>query len=244
MPNRLLKEGIVDSSAIDALTPEEEVFFYRLLVVADDYGRMDARIPILKSKCFPLKEQPKMLEKIAAHLLSLVRQDLVLCYQVDSKPYLQILKWEQRIRSKEKYPSPENSDLDVDCQTDDSNPLTDDRLGMGLGKGMGKGKGLGNGVVAAAPKPTRFSSDEVLSDDWFNFCKKERSDLDPNKVFEEFKDYWISKPKDATKLDWFATWRGWVRRQNATTKAGKPDKMRSFWEQVNGGSTPLLGGEK
>lgn len=219
MPNRLLKEGIVDSSAIDALSAEEEVFFYRLLVVADDYGRMDARLAILKSRCFPLKEHPKMLEKIESYLLSFVSQELVECYQVDGKPYLQILKWEQRIRSKEKYPSPENADKEIIRQTIDSELQTNVSVGMGLGLGLGKGKGkgLGNGVLAS--KPTRFSKDAILEDEWFNFCKKERPDLDPHKVFEEFKDYWISKAKDNTKLDWLATWRGWVRRQNAQKPA-------------------------
>lgn len=142
MPNRLLKEGIVDSSAIDNLTAEEEVFFYRLLVVSDDFGRMDARLPILKSKCFPLKDVPKMLEKIDCWLRSLVRQKLISRYQLDDKPYLQILKWEQRIRSKGKYPSPDGAQMIDDCQTDDSNVRTNDGLGLGLGLGKGMDKGV------------------------------------------------------------------------------------------------------
>lgn len=143
MPNRLLKEGIVDSSAIDALSAEEEVFFYRLLVVSDDFGRMDARLPILKSKCFPLKDAPKMLEKIDGWLRSLVRQKLISRYQIDDKPYLQILKWEQRIRSKGKYPSSDGAQIIDDCQTNDSKLQSNDGLGLGLGLGKGKGKGMG-----------------------------------------------------------------------------------------------------
>ena len=85
MPNRLLKEGIVDSSLIDNLTPEEEVFLYRLLVVSDDLGRMDARTAILKSRCFPLKEFKS--EKIDVWMRSLVRHKLVMLYMVDEKPY-------------------------------------------------------------------------------------------------------------------------------------------------------------
>ena len=134
MPNRLLKEGIVDSSSLDALSAEEEVFFYRLLVVSDDFGRMDARLPILKSRCYPLKDTLKV-EKIDGWLRSLVRQKLINLYMVDEKPYLQILKWEQRIRSKGKYPSPDGSQpIDV-LLTNDSELLTNDGLGKGLGKG-------------------------------------------------------------------------------------------------------------
>lgn len=221
MPNRLLKEGIVDSTAIDNLSPEEEVFFYRLLVVSDDFGRMDARPQILKSRCFPLKDSIKS-EKIENWLRSIVRQELAICYQVENKPYLQILKWEQRVRSKEKYPSADCGQMTDICQTDD---------GLGKGLGLGKGKGMGNGGNAVASKPTRFSKDFVLPQDWIEFCKTERPDLNPQKVFEEFKDYWISKPKDNTKLDWLATWRGWIRRQKTQT-VFTVDKPSHRWDST------------
>jgi len=219
MPNRLLKEGIVDSSLIDSLTSEEEVFFYRLLVVSDDFGRMDARPAILKSRCFPLKEFKT--EKIDNWLRSLVRHKLVIMYIVDEKPYLQILKWEQRVRSKGKYPSPDGSQpIDI-VQTFDSNLLTDDGLGKGLGMGLGKGEGKGNGGSRA----TRLSSDFQLPEDWIEFCKSERPDLDAQKTFAEFKDHWIAQAgAKGVKSDWTATWRNWVRRtfvKNSTSQYTK-----------------------
>ena len=58
--------------------------------------------------------------------------------------------------------------------------------------------------------------DFVLPEDWVVFCQQERKDLDPQKVFEEFKDYWTALPSGkGTKADWTATWRNWVRRQAA-----------------------------
>ena len=37
--------------------------------------------------------------------------------------------------------------------------------------------------------------------------------LDPEKVWPEFRDYWIAKTgANATKKDWLATWRTWCRR--------------------------------
>ena len=55
MPNRIIKESIRTSDSINDLTWFEEVLFYRLMVSCDDYGRFDARIPIIKGSCFPLK---------------------------------------------------------------------------------------------------------------------------------------------------------------------------------------------
>lgn len=42
MPNRIIKESICVSESIDSLSWFDEVFFYRLIVNCDDYGRLDA----------------------------------------------------------------------------------------------------------------------------------------------------------------------------------------------------------
>ena len=63
---------------------------------------------------------------------------------------------------------------------------------------------------------TRLPADCLLPVDWADFCKQERPDLVPRQVFDEFKDYWIAQPgQKGVKTDWDATWRNWVRRQNA-----------------------------
>jgi len=68
--------------------------------------------------------------------------------------------------------------------------------------------------VVKQNRGSRLQADFCLTDDWKEFCRAERSDLDPQKVFDGFKDYWIAKPgQQGVKLDWFATWRNWVRNQ-------------------------------
>lgn len=63
---------------------------------------------------------------------------------------------------------------------------------------------------------TRLSPDAEMSDEWRGFCKTERPDLDPQKVFAKFVDYWAAKPGEkGTKLDWTATWRNWVREERS-----------------------------
>jgi uncharacterized protein YdaU (DUF1376 family) len=69
--------------------------------------------------------------------------------------------------------------------------------------------------VAKATKGTRFNLD-AIPEDWILFCSKERSDLNPTVVFDGFKDYWSSVAgAKGVKLDWFATWRNWIRNQKA-----------------------------
>lgn len=51
-----------------------------------------------------------------------------------------------------------------------------------------------------------------LPDDWKDFAEQEEPDLDPKRLFENFKDYWngLSGAK-AIKKDWKGTWRNFVR---------------------------------
>ena len=114
MPNRIIKESICTSENLDNLTPEEEIFFYRLLVCCDDYGRTDARPKILRAKCFPLRIDRIKEKDVEKWLNSLVQQKLIILYTVDDKQYIQVLTWEkhQQVRAKHsKYPAPSSEDL-------------------------------------------------------------------------------------------------------------------------------------
>ena len=112
MPNRIIKESICTSEEINALSWFDEVVWYRLLVNCDDYGRMDARPAILRSRLFPLKSNvtDKAVMESLNHLATV---GLVTTYACDGKPHLQIVKWDkhQQIRAKRsKYPAPDAAD--------------------------------------------------------------------------------------------------------------------------------------
>ena len=118
MPNRILKESICTSENIDALDEFQEIFFYRLMVNCDDYGRFDARAKLISSRLFPLKSVS--IDMVNDALAALQRNDLIILYEVDGHPYLQMKTWEkhQQIRAtKSKYPSPD----DVNPQATDEN---------------------------------------------------------------------------------------------------------------------------
>lgn len=62
---------------------------------------------------------------------------------------------------------------------------------------------------------------ESLPDAWRSFCADERPELPPDGVFARFRDYWIAQPgAKGRKLDWFATWRNWVRNEKAVNGNG------------------------
>lgn len=120
MPNRILKESICRSEEIDSLSWFEEVLFYRLIVICDDFGRYDGRAKIIKGSCFPLKDvTEKDIEKALGKLSAV---GLVRVYEAQGRPYLQLVTWadHQRIRNqKSKYP-----EFSQDCKlllSNDSN---------------------------------------------------------------------------------------------------------------------------
>ena len=130
MPNRIIKESICTSKSIDKLTPEEEIFCYRLIVNADDYGRFDADPVLLRSRLFPRRTDKIKLEQIDKWLHSLAATaEMIVLYTHNNKPYLQFANWEehQQIRAKKsKFPAPNDEGsvliaFDINCNQPTAN---------------------------------------------------------------------------------------------------------------------------
>lgn len=115
MPNRIIKESICTSASVDGLSWFEEVFFYRLIVNCDDYGRFDARLAVLRARLFPLKDITN--RQIEAALSKLVTAGMVRVYEYDRQPFLQLENWSkhQSVRNKRsKYPDPNT--IEINCK--------------------------------------------------------------------------------------------------------------------------------
>jgi hypothetical protein len=73
---------------------------------------------------------------------------------------------------------------------------------------------------------TRLTQDFVLPEDFLEYCSIKHPHLNPHAVFEEFKDYYLSKGE--VKADWGATWRNWLRKEgtfkNSSTTAKPSSK--------------------
>lgn len=68
---------------------------------------------------------------------------------------------------------------------------------------------------------TRFEKTEPPAD-WILFLQKQRPDLNFGDIFDQFCDYWKAQPgQRGVKLDWDATWRNWVRRQQKGNQNGQ-----------------------
>ena len=63
---------------------------------------------------------------------------------------------------------------------------------------------------------SRLAQDLFFPKEWCDFLVEQRPELNAQKTFDQFKDYWIAQAgQKGVKLDWFATWRNWVRNTKA-----------------------------
>lgn len=109
MPTRILREGILTSQRINALSTEAELFYRRLMSVVDDFGRFDADEKLLISRCYPLTFDRILPTDVSKWLTELCKPEdnpLLVVYACGPKWFLQINDFGQRERSASKFPPP------------------------------------------------------------------------------------------------------------------------------------------
>lgn len=120
MPDRIIRTGILSSDRVNRLTWPAEVFYRRLMSVADDFGRFDGRPAILRASLYALKLDKVSESDVGKWLGECSAAGLVRCYAVDAKPFVEIDRFDQRTRAKSsKWPAP--------LATDGSTPSSADK---------------------------------------------------------------------------------------------------------------------
>jgi hypothetical protein len=109
MPNRMLREGLLDSDAVGMVSPGAEMLFVRLMLLADDFGRYDGRVSVICRRAFVNRRSVD--EHMTGEWLhELHDAGLVRLYDCEGKPYLEVLNFRQRTRAQSsKYPSAEDA---------------------------------------------------------------------------------------------------------------------------------------
>lgn len=211
MPNRILKESISTSETIDQLSYEEEVFFYRLMVACDDYGRIDARPAILRARCFPLRLDTVTDKNITQWLDSISQAGLIQLYIVTGKPYLKMITWDkhQQIRAKRsKHPGPEDADREEQESGSNGNKLNLDDIICPRNP---------NPNPIRNPNPINNVGDKSPDSDGVLIPGKQIDKCDT--YSPEFEQFWSLYPR---KVDKRKTLRNW---QTRLKQGAKPPQM-------------------
>lgn len=188
MPNRVLREGIIKSDLVEKLTFAAEVFYRRLMSVADDYGRYDGRAQILRADLYSLRVDRISIEDIGDWRQECESAGLIMTYIVEGKEYVHIKNFNQRLRRmKSKFPAPpeendgqvraDDGHLTADCgqpRADDSEVRTAARNcppeGESESESESEGEGEGKPPIPKIDLPhfnpyPDAKSDVVLTDD-------------------------------------------------------------------------------
>lgn len=158
MPTRMIRDGILTSERINMLTERAELFYRRLMSVADDYGRFSANLTLLRSSCYPLKIDSVKEDSIKKHLAEAADAGLIVLFTVDGKAYLEIQDFGQRVQSKSKYPEPPEGSR-VSTVEHGGPPNKTDVVG-----GVVEGEGEGEGVTTTRQRRTRKPETSIPED--------------------------------------------------------------------------------
>lgn len=101
MPLRLLRDGILGSEKVNALSWAEEVFYRRLMSVVDDWARYPAHPKLLRAALYPLALDRVSDADVDKWMLATAEAGLVSVYTArDGKRYLEIVNFRQLRRAK------------------------------------------------------------------------------------------------------------------------------------------------
>ena len=110
MPNRILRDYTA-SLAVNQLDYLGECLFVRLIQKADDFGRFYGNPTLIRSLLFPLKDGLRDSD-ISARLAACEKAGLIRVYESSGKPFIEIVKFGQRLKecTKSKFPEPPKND--------------------------------------------------------------------------------------------------------------------------------------
>jgi len=203
---RTIKPDFWRDENLATISPEAALLAIGLLNHADDDGYFNANPKLIESDIFPLRELSR---PITVMVDELFRIGYIQLFQgIDGKRYGHIFNFAKHQVINKKNPSK----IKELCNLPENYCTPTVELPVGM-EGNGKEK---EKELKALQRGSRLANDFLFTGEWLAFCRDQRPDLQPVQTFEQFKDYWCAKPgKDGVKLDWFATWRNWVRNQKS-----------------------------
>lgn len=107
MPNRILRSTLRLSRRWNSCPETAQVFYIRLFMLADDYGRYEAHPQLLANEAYPYGDHfgdPVQKQTVEALLCCLVDRGLIQTYSANGNSYLQITRWKEYRRSASRFP--------------------------------------------------------------------------------------------------------------------------------------------
>lgn len=208
MPNRIIREGILTSLRVDLLSLGGELFYRRLMSVADDFGRYTAHPTLLRSQLYPLKVDVVTESQVSVWLEECVTAGLISRYSDGNGHFLVVKDFNQRTRAmKSRFPDPDT------CHTDDSHVA--DAGGHLRSSAHGDGDGDGD-VIRRRKTKTKARKEKPIPEDFAPTDKHEElaqgRGINLAKAVEFYRNW--AQSKGALQVNWNAAFtnalNGWL----------------------------------
>lgn len=112
MPNRIIRDRGLRSRKLAAASDFGERLYWRLYQAVDDFGRFEADPRIIKGECFSLTDHTP--DAIKAGRDEIADLGLLVHYRLVEDEFVQITKFEQRLRAKQsRFPGPNDRHVTV-----------------------------------------------------------------------------------------------------------------------------------
>lgn len=228
---RSIKPEFWRSQDISALPIEHRLLFIGLWSYVDDNGVGRDSLASITADLFAddLERDPReTFARVERGLDALSSRGMIRRYVVENKRYVFMTAWESHQKidrpSKPRYPLPTSTietldESSRDTREDDATPSLRARVGTGE-QGAGE-QGADAAQSAGTNRGSRLPQGWEPTEELRRQMAEERPDVNLYAEHLKFVDHWTAKTgRDATKLDWAATWRNWIRNARATPPSG------------------------
>lgn len=252
---RSIKPEFWRSPDISCLAIEDRLLFIGMWSYVDDNGVGEDRVSMIAADLFAddLERDPSdTFARVSRGLANLSAAGRIIRYTVDGRDYVEISNWKKHQRidrpGKERMPKSDHESAHIreGVAKPRETPLTGTE-----DQGAGD-QGTGSREVAvrdpARKRATRIPDDYMPSPHVIEDMRAECPKVDLEAEHRKFVDYWRAKAgKDATKLDWDATWRNWIRRAKDSNVSQFPSRRTASeksqaWLDTAEEAARLMGG--
>jgi hypothetical protein len=205
--------------AVSVPNRDARLLYVGLWNLADEHGRVRGDPRYVKGQLFAYDDDltPKMIDALLDELAAARK---VQRYRSGSGAYLFLpnLAKHQRLEAAKvasRLPAPPDPDESAPMATvgtDESAPGADESALLYVaGSREPVAGGRGAPLRSARTKGTRIPADFTVTPEMVTWAREKCPQVDGKAETEKFVNHWTAKSgKDATKLDWPATWRNWM----------------------------------
>ena len=226
MPNRIIKESIRTSRAVNNINDFQFRLWLYLITYVDDYGRGSADPEILHGLLCPRRRSVTD-NQISSALEALEAAGLIIRYTDEDEVYLYFPKWEnhQRIQTKKsKFPEPP--------------PVT-------VSHGESPWNTVSHGESPPESNPIQYESNKnpkryakanfipPTIDQVIEYAEQRNSSVDPHRFFDYFEAGGWKDAKGNPVKNWKQKFITWESKENGTAKRAPEEPVKHDWDDIN-----------